>query len=74
MSIGDPIREVEGTITLAGGQRLRFTVDGEGWTQWGGSREEMGESRDAVARIFEALREDRLILRPQESEGLEDPA
>lgn len=51
------IRHITGTITLDDGSVSEFTLDGDGYQQWGASRERLAETVDALSTIVYAFSE-----------------
>lgn len=49
------IREIRGTITLDDGTTSAFTIDGDGYQQWGADRARLGETVDALSTIVYAF-------------------
>ena len=60
--------KVEGTITLADGTTSEFLigVDG-GWSQWGATRERLGQSVDVVEALKEGLFAEELLLSEEDT-------
>lgn len=54
------VREVTGTVKLEDGSEVSFRIHPEGWSQWSQTsnmplRDVLGETRDVVAAMSEAL-------------------
>jgi hypothetical protein len=51
------IEQIAGTITLADGQRVQFSIGENGWYQWGAARQVLGSTADVVDAIVDGLKE-----------------
>lgn len=57
------INEIKGTITTADGATRDFRIGTDGgWVQWGGPRETLGNTSEALETISRALLEDDLLV------------
>lgn len=51
------ITEIAGTITTSDGVTRQFYISGEGGSQWGATREQLGDTVDALEDVCKALAE-----------------
>jgi hypothetical protein len=71
--MGEVLPRISGTFHRADGVKIRFQITPNlGWSQWGGSHEELGQTVDILDAFEAAAREAGFFEQPEAEEGGSD--